>query len=43
VIITDDDTDENWQVRDLEGLMHRYRGQVRGLDAQMVEALEDTQ
>jgi NAD(P)H-dependent FMN reductase len=43
VIIADDATDENWQVRDLEALMHPYRGQVRALDAQMVEALEDTQ
>ena len=43
VIIAEDDTDENWLVRDLEALMHPYRGQVRALDAQMVEALEDTQ
>jgi NAD(P)H-dependent FMN reductase len=43
VFITDDDVDENWQLRDLETLMHPYRAQIRTIDAQMVEALEDTQ
>jgi NAD(P)H-dependent FMN reductase len=43
VFVTDDAVDENWQLRDLEALMHPYRAQVRTIDAQMVEALEDTQ
>jgi NAD(P)H-dependent FMN reductase len=43
VIISDDDVDENWQLRDLETLMRPYRSQIRTIDAQLVEALEDTQ
>jgi NAD(P)H-dependent FMN reductase len=43
VIITDDDVDENWQLHDIETLMHPYRAQVRTIDAQLVEALEDSQ
>jgi NAD(P)H-dependent FMN reductase len=43
VVITDDAVDENWQLRDLEALMHPYRAQIRTIDAQMVEALEDSQ
>jgi NAD(P)H-dependent FMN reductase len=43
VIVSDDDVDENWQLRDLETLMHPYRAQIRTIDAQLVEALEDTQ
>jgi NAD(P)H-dependent FMN reductase len=43
VVITDDAVDENWQLRDLEALMHPYRAQITTMDAQMVEALEDSQ
>lgn len=43
VVVTDDDVDENWQLRDLQALMRPYRAEVRKIDAQMVEALEDTQ
>ena len=43
VFITDKDVDENWQLRDPEALMQPYRAQVRTIDGQMVEALEDTQ
>ena len=43
VYITDDDVDENWQLHDIETLMHPYRAQVRTIDAQLVEALEDSQ
>jgi hypothetical protein len=43
VVITDDDVDDHWQLRDLEGLMRPHRAEVRRMDAQMVEALEDTQ
>jgi hypothetical protein len=43
VFVTDDDVDENWQLRDLEALMRPYRARIRTIDARMVEALEDTQ
>lgn len=43
VVITGDAVDENWQLRDLEALMHPYRAQIRAIDAQMVDALEDSQ
>ena len=43
MFVTDDDVDENWQLRDLEAIMHPYRAQMRTIDAQMAEALEDTQ
>jgi len=41
--ITDDDVDEQWQLKDLEATMSPYRDQLREIDAQMVEALKDTQ
>jgi NAD(P)H-dependent FMN reductase len=43
VIISGDDVNENWELRDLETLMRPYRAQIRTIDAQLVEALEDTQ
>jgi NAD(P)H-dependent FMN reductase len=43
VIITDDQVDEDWQLKDLEATMHPYRDQLREIDDQMVEALEDSQ
>lgn len=43
VVITDDDVDQNWQLNDLEALLHPYRARIRTIDAQMVQALEDTQ
>jgi hypothetical protein len=43
VVITDDDVDDKWQLPDLEALMRPHRAEVRRMDAQMVEALEDTQ
>jgi NAD(P)H-dependent FMN reductase len=43
VFITDDDVDERWQVRELDTVMRPYHAQVKAIDAQMVEALEDTQ
>jgi NAD(P)H-dependent FMN reductase len=43
IVITDDDVDENWQLRDLNATLRPYLQNVRQLDAQMVEALEDTQ
>jgi NAD(P)H-dependent FMN reductase len=41
--ITNDDVDEQWQLKDLEATMSPYRDQLREIDAQMVEALKDTQ
>jgi NAD(P)H-dependent FMN reductase len=41
--ITDDEVDEQWQLKDLEATMGPYRDQLREIDAQMVEALKDTQ
>jgi NAD(P)H-dependent FMN reductase len=43
IVITDDDVDENWQLKDLEATLRPYLEQVRALDAQMTEALLDTQ
>lgn len=43
VIITDDQVDESWQLKDLEATMHPYRDQLRRIHGQMVEALEDSQ
>ena len=43
LIITDDHVDEQWQLKDLEATMSPYRDQLREIDAQMVEALKDTQ
>jgi NAD(P)H-dependent FMN reductase len=43
VIITDDHVDGDWQLKDVETTMSPYREQLHQIDAQMVEALEDTQ
>lgn len=43
LVITDDDVDQEWQLRDLNATLGPYREQVRRLDAQLVEALTDTQ
>jgi NAD(P)H-dependent FMN reductase len=43
ILITDDDVDENWQLSDLEATLRPYIEQVKRLDAQLVEALRDTQ
>lgn len=37
------DVDENWQLRDLEATLSPYRENARQLDAQLAEALIDTQ
>jgi NAD(P)H-dependent FMN reductase len=41
--ITDADVDGDWQLRDLDATLGPYREQVKQLDAQLVEALIDTQ
>ena len=43
VFVSDDDLDENWQLRDLDALMSRCAGTVSAIDAELAEALEDTQ
>jgi NAD(P)H-dependent FMN reductase len=43
IVITEGDVDEDWQLRDIDTTLRPYREQVRQLDAQLVEALTDTQ
>jgi len=43
IVITDDDVDEDWQLRQVDAVMRPYRARARAIDAQMVEALDDTQ
>jgi hypothetical protein len=43
VVISDDDVDDDWQLGDLDAVMHPYQAETKTIDAQMVEALEDTQ
>jgi NAD(P)H-dependent FMN reductase len=43
VAIADDDVDEAGQLRDLNATLRPYLAQVRQLDAQLVEALKDTE
>lgn len=43
VFITDDDVDEDWQLRDLDAVMHPYHPLAKAIDVEMIEALEDTQ
>jgi NAD(P)H-dependent FMN reductase len=43
IVIAADDVDDKWQLRDVDAKLRPYREQFRRLDAQMVEALEDTQ
>jgi NAD(P)H-dependent FMN reductase len=42
-VITDDDVDENWQLKDVNATLDPNLPQLRKIDAQLVEALEDTQ
>jgi NAD(P)H-dependent FMN reductase len=43
IVIGDDDVDEDWQLRDLDGTLGPYREQIHRLDAQLLEALTDSQ
>jgi NAD(P)H-dependent FMN reductase len=43
IVITDADVDGDWQLKDRDGLLQPYVDQVRVIDRQMTEALEDTQ
>lgn len=42
VVITDDQVDSQWQLKDLEATMCPYRDQLRLVDAQLLEALRDS-
>jgi NAD(P)H-dependent FMN reductase len=42
VVITKDDLDEDWQLRDLPATMAPYAAQIRAIDDQMVQALKLT-
>jgi NAD(P)H-dependent FMN reductase len=43
IVITDEDVDEDWQLRDIDATLGPYRERVKLLDAQLVETLTDTQ
>ncbi|MEU0936248.1 NADPH-dependent FMN reductase [Embleya sp. NPDC005971] len=43
LVTTDDDVDENWQLKDVNATLHSYRDHVRKLDEQMTAALKDDQ
>ncbi|MFD9895257.1 NADPH-dependent FMN reductase [Amycolatopsis sp. NPDC059027] len=42
-VITDQDVDENWQLRDLDGTLRPNRALLRKIDEEMTEALADGQ
>lgn len=43
IAITNDDLDERWQLRDPASVLRPYLEQVREIDVQMIETLEDSQ
>jgi hypothetical protein len=43
VVITDDDVDEEWQLRDIDSTLRPYSAKTRAINLQIVEALEDSQ
>jgi NAD(P)H-dependent FMN reductase len=43
IVITDADVDEDWQLRDLDATLRPYLPLLRVLDAQLLDALQDTQ
>jgi NAD(P)H-dependent FMN reductase len=43
IVITGEDVDEDWQLRDLDATLGPYREQIEQLDAQLVEELMDSQ
>jgi NAD(P)H-dependent FMN reductase len=40
VVITEEDVDEDWQLRDLDAVMSPYVAQTRSIDAEMLAALD---
>jgi NAD(P)H-dependent FMN reductase len=43
IVITDDDVDEEWQLRHLDSTLRPYLAKTRAIDMQIVEALTDSQ
>lgn len=43
LVITDDDVDEAWQLKDVNATLCSYRGRIRSIDEQMIQALKDGQ
>ncbi|WP_327350926.1 NADPH-dependent FMN reductase [Streptomyces sp. NBC_01304] len=43
LVITDQDVDDAWQLKDVNATLHPYRDQVRAIDEQMIQALKDGQ
>ncbi|GAA0644607.1 NAD(P)H-dependent oxidoreductase [Kutzneria viridogrisea] len=41
LVITEQDVDEDWQLKDLDATLHPYRDQVRHIDEQLIKALRD--
>jgi NAD(P)H-dependent FMN reductase len=41
VVVSEDDVDEQWQLKDLDGLLAPYRQQTRAIDGEMTVALSD--
>ncbi len=42
-VITDDDVDENWQLKDPDVTLRPNLAQIKQIDAQLTEAITDTQ
>ena len=42
-VITDNDADADWQLKDVEATLHPTWTQLAAIDSQMTEALDDTQ
>lgn len=42
-VITGDDVDENWQLKDPEVTLRSNLAQIKQIDAQLAEAITDTQ
>jgi NAD(P)H-dependent FMN reductase len=43
IVISEDDVDEAWQLKDLDGLLSAYRDQTSAIDQEMVVALSSPQ
>jgi NAD(P)H-dependent FMN reductase len=42
-VITDDDVDENWQLKDIDATLRPSLPLIRKIDGEFTEALDDTQ
>jgi hypothetical protein len=42
-VITDDDLDGDWQMKDIHATLHPVLPTLAAIDVQMTEALDDTQ